>query len=136
MPKVTVQVEGYKEVINSLNSLGDTAKRVLEESAKAGAEYLRPIIQSAIPSSNDGDSKHLKDAVKLKKARLRRRDIQSADVVIGGNKDVDYGFHFETGHKGKKKRVEGTKVIRTATDNHAERAANIVAEHLLDKLGL
>lgn len=132
MPKVYVSVDGVKEIIQDLKSMGDKGKAVLQEAAQKGAEHLQPKIQAAIPVS-DADSKHLRDNIRIKKARGRRSAVQSADIIIGTNrKKYDYGFHFETGTYGK----EGSKVIRRTTDKHAAEVANKMVEHFLDRLGV
>ncbi len=135
MPRVYVDVENLKEIVAELARMPEVGKDILHEAVNKGAEYLLPKIQQKVPVNNDDDV-HLKDNIKLSKAKRQKSVKQTATVKISG-KDADYGFHVETGHMSIKGRhIPANPFMRSTTDANADKAAQIVVEHILDRIGV
>ena len=130
LPKISVDIQGEKEVVRELKKLEDRGKSKLLDAAVAGAEFLKPKIQAAIPVNNE-DSRHLRDNIKIVKGRRKKATNQSANVEVG-RKSVDYGFHLEAGTQ----HMEGRKFMRNTADRYAEEVANVVTKKFLDSLGV
>ena len=138
MPRVYVQVEGWKEISQQLTALGEKGKDLLHEAVNKGAEYLEPKIKSSIkPGNDDDDTIHLRDTVRISKAKRKKTSKQTATIKIGGLKGAEYPMHLETGHMTQDgKHVPAKPYVRQAVDQNAERVAEIAVNHLLDKLGV
>jgi hypothetical protein len=137
MPRVYVNVEGWKEVSQQLSQMGEKGKDLLHEAVNKGAEYLQPIIKNNIKLGNDNDNTHLRDTVRQSKAKRKKSTKQTALVNIGGIKNVEYPMHLETGHMTEeKKHIPARPYIRSAVDQNAGKTADIVVDHLLNRLGL
>ena len=132
MPIVYVELEGLDEIVDELSRMPEEGKKKLHQAVNKGAEYLYPKIKGAIERSTENDGVHLKDAIKVRKAKVKKTTTQSADIVGGKGKTVDYGFHVETGTR----TVEGKNFMRNTTDQEAEAVANIVIDELMDSLGV
>ena len=132
MAIVDVRLEGLDEIVRELARMPEEGKKKLHQAVNKGAEYLQPKIAGAINRSTDGDGVHLKDAIKVRKAKPKQKTSQSADIVGGRGKSVDYGFHVEVGTR----KAKGKSFMRNTTDAHAETVANIVIDDLLDSLGV
>lgn len=130
MARVTVEIEGFKEVLDSLVKLGDDSKLVLHAAVNKGAEQLAPLIKQNIKLGTVDDI-HVRDSVRVSKAKPKKTVRQSANILIG-NKKSDYAFHLETGRKG----VAPKPYIRNATDQNHDKIAETVASEILDRLGL
>lgn len=137
MPRVYVQVEGWKEVQQQLIALGEKSKDLLHEAVNKGAEYLQPKLRDNIKAGNDEDNAHLRDTVRLSKAKRKKTTKQTALVKIGGIKGVEYPMHLETGHMTEdKKHVPAKPYVRSSADKNADKVAEIAVNHLLDRLGV
>ena len=132
MAVVDVEVEGLKEVVAELARMPEEGKKRIHMAVNKGAQYLLPHIIRSIERGGVKKGAHLKDAIRLRKAKPRRRTSQSADIVGGRGKTVDYGFHVEAGTR----TMEGKSFMRKATDREAEAVANIVINDLLRGLGV
>lgn len=137
MPLVIVGVEGYKEVRDKLLALGEQSKDLLHEAVNKGAEYLQPKLKNNIKVGKEEDSVHLRDTVRLSKAKKKKTTKQTAIVKIGGIKNVEYPMHLETGHMTEDgKHVPAKPYVRSAADENAQKVADIAVNYLLDRLGL
>lgn len=137
MPLVVVGVEGYKEVRDKLLALGEQSKDLLHEAVNKGAEYLQPKLKNNIKAGKEEDSVHLRDTVRLSKAKKKKTTKQTAIVKIGGIKGVEYPMHLETGHMTENgKHVPAKPYVRSAADENAQKVADIAVNYLLDRLGL
>ena len=132
MAVVNVEIEGLDEIVDELTRMPEEGKKKLHQAVNKGAEYLRPKISGAINRGKGKKGKHLKDSVRVRRAKAKKSTKQSADVVIGGGKEVDYGFHVETGTQDTKPK----NFVRDTTDKENERVANILIDDLLDSLGV
>lgn len=132
MAVVNVEIEGLDEIVDELTKMPEEGKKKLHQAVNKGAEYLRPKIAGAIGRGEGKDGKHLKDAIRVRRAKVKKSTRQSADVVAGRGKKVDYGFHVEVGTRDTK----GKNFVRDTTDKEQERVANIVIDDLLDSLGV
>lgn len=130
MARVTVEIEGLNEVLAAFQKLGDDSKLVLHAAVNTGAEALAPKIQANIPVGSSDDV-HLRDAIKVSKAKPKKTLKQSANINVG-KKSADYGFHVETGRKG----VAPKPFMRSTTDQYQNEIAEMVANEILDRLGL
>lgn len=137
MPRVYVNVEGWQEVSKVLAALGEKGKDLLHEAVNKGAEYLQPKLKNNIKIGNDNDNAHLRDTVRLSKAKKKKSTKQTAIVKIGGIKGVEYPMHLETGHMTEDgKHVPAKPYVRNAADENAAKVAEIAVIYLLDKLGV
>ena len=137
MPLVIVGVEGYKEVRDKLLALGEQSKDLLHEAVNKGAEYLQPKLKNNIKAGKEEGSVHLRDTVRLSKAKKKKSTKQTALVKIGGIKGVEYPMHLETGHMTEDgKHVPAKPYVRNAADENAQKVADIAVNYLLDRLGL
>lgn len=137
MPRVYVNIEGWQEVSKALAALGEKGKDLLHEAVNKGAEYLHPKLKNNIKVGNDEDNAHLRDTVRLSKAKRKKSTKQTALVKIGGIKGVEYPMHLETGHMTKGgKHIPAKPYIRSAADENAAKVAEIAVNYLLDKLGV
>jgi len=132
MARVYVDIEGLNELIQEMARMPEEGKKKLHQAVNKGAEYLAPKIKGAIERGAGKDGHHLKDAIRVRKAKVRKTAYQSADVVAGKGKKLDYGFHVEVGTKD----AEGKNFMRNTTDKEDETVANIVVDDLLDSLGV
>lgn len=130
MARITVEIEGIEEVLKAFEKLGDDSKLVLHAAVNKGAEQLAPLIKANIPVGSEDDI-HLRDAIKISKAKPKKTLKQSANINVG-KKSADYGFHVETGRKG----VSPRPFMRSTTDQHQAEIAETVANEILDRLGL
>jgi len=130
LARVTVEIEGMNEVLAAFKKLGDDSKIVLHAAVNKGAEQLEPLIKSNIPVGSLDDI-HLRDSIKISKAKPKKTLKQSANIIVG-KKQADYGFHVETGRKG----VPPKPFMRSTTDKHQDQIADTVANEILDRLGL
>ena len=130
MARVTVGIVGMNDVLASFKKLGDDSKLILHAAVNKGAEVLAPKIKSNIPVGSDDDI-HLKDAIKISKAKPKKALRQSANIIVG-KKSAEYGFHVETGRKG----VPPNPFMRSTTDQYQATISDIVANEILDRLGL
>jgi len=129
---VDVSVDGLDEIVNELARMPEEGKKKLHQAVNKGAEYLSPKIKGAIQRGDSKDGHHLKDAIKVRKAKQKKTAYQSADVVAGKGKQVDYGFHVEVGTR----KTKGKNFMRSTTDAEAEAVANIMIDDLLNSLGV
>ena len=125
MAVVDVRIDGIDELVNALIKMPDNGKGVLHSAVNKGAQYLEPRIRGAI-ERGEGKNGHLKDAVRVRKAKPQKRIRQSADIVAGKGKKIDYGFHVEVGTKN----MKGKGHMRQATDSNSEQVANIVMDEI------
>lgn len=132
MAIVDVELEGLDEIVRELARMPEEGKKKLHSAVNKGAEYLLPKIRGAIQRGDLNTGTHLKDAIRIRKAKVRKRTTQSADVVGGRGKQVDYGFHVEAGTR----KMKGKNFMRSTTDREAEKVANIVIDEILDSLGV
>ena len=132
MAVVRVELEGLDEIVEELTRMPEEGKKKLHKAVNKGAEYLRPKIAGAINRGKGKNGEHLKDAIRVRRAKVKKTTKQSADVVAGRGKKVDYGFHVEVGTRDTK----GKNFVRDTTDKEQERVANIVIDDLLDSLGV
>jgi HK97 gp10 family phage protein len=132
MAFVRVEIDGLDAIVNELANMPDKGKSVLHNAVNKGAEHLRPKIQASIQRGDSKDGKHLKDAIRLRKAKPKKKTMQSADVVGGKGKSVDYGFHVEAGTR----KTKGKSFMRRTTDQNAETVANIVMDETEKGLGV
>lgn len=130
MARVMVEIEGIEEVLAAFDKLGDDSKLVLHAAVNKGAEVLAPKIKANIPVGSENDV-HLRDAIKISKAKPKKTLKQSANINVG-KKQADYGFHVETGREG----VSPRPFMRSTTDQHQAEIADIVANEILDRLGV
>lgn len=130
MARIAIEVEGMNEVLAAFEKLGNDSKLVLHSAVNKGAEALAPKIQANIPVGTD-DGKHLRDSIKVRKAKPKKSLKQSADIVVGKGSE-DYGFHVETGHNG----VPPQPFMRSTTDQYQAEIAETVLDDILDRLGL
>jgi HK97 gp10 family phage protein len=135
VPRVYVEVENLKDIIKELAAMPEKGKDVLHEAVNQGAEYLQPKIRNRVPLSSEDDV-HLKDHIKISKAKRKKTIKQTALVRISG-KNADYGFHVETGHLTQAGRhIPANPFMRSATDENAEKVAEIAVEHILKRMGV
>lgn len=132
MASVDVQLEGLAEIVKELARMPEEGKKKIHQAVNKGAEHLLPKIQSSIQRGEAKSGTHLKDAIKIKKAKVSNKTSQSADIVGGKGKSVDYGFHVEAGTR----KTAGKNFMRSTTDANAEEVANIVIDELLNSLGV
>ena len=132
MARVRVEIDGLNEIVNELARMPDGGKAVLHNAVNKGAEYLHPKIKASIQRGDSKDGKHLKDAIRVRKAKPKKKTFQSADVVGGRGKSVDYGFHVEAGTR----KTKGKNFMRQTTDSNAETVANIVMDEIERGLGV
>ena len=132
MAIVDVELEGLDEIVRELSRMPEEGKKKLHQAVNKGAEYLLPKIRGAIQRGDLKAGTHLKDTIRIRKAKVKRRTTQSADIVGGKGKKVDYGFHVEVGTR----KMEGKNFMRSTTDREAEKVANIVIDEILDSLGV
>jgi HK97 gp10 family phage protein len=132
MAIVRVEIDNIDEIVAELASMPERGKAILHSAVNKGAEYLHPRIQSAIERGEGKDGAHLKDAIKISKAKVGKRTYQKADVVGGKGKKVDYGFHVEAGTS----KMQGKAFMRNTTDANAETVANIVMDEIERALGV
>lgn len=130
MARVTVEIEGMNEVLKAFEKLGEDSKLVLHAAVNKGAEQLAPLIKAKIPFDTESDI-HLRDAIKVSKAKPKKTLEQSANINVG-KKSADYGFHVETGRNG----VPAKPFMRSTTDQHQAEIAETVANEILDRSGL
>lgn len=130
MARVTVEIEGMDEVLKAFQKLGDDSKLVLHAAVNKGAEQLAPLIKANIPVGSEDDV-HLRDALKISKAKPRKTLKQGATINVG-KKRAAYGYHVETGSNG----VTPQPFMRSTTDQHQAEIAETVANEILDRLGL
>jgi HK97 gp10 family phage protein len=132
MAFVRVEIDGLNQIVDELSKMPDGGKKALHNAVNKGAEYLHPKIRASIERGNSKDGKHLKDAIKVRKAKPKKKTMQSADVVGGKGTTVDYGFHVETGTR----KTKGKSFMRQTTDANAETVANIVMDEIEKGLGV
>lgn len=130
MARIRVELESFDEVLNELEKLGDDAKLVLHAAVNKGAEALAPKIQANIPVGTE-DDKHLRDTIRVSKAKPKKTLKQSANIIVG-KKSAEYGFQLETGRNG----VAPRPFMRSTTDQHQAEIADIVVDEIFDRLGL
>lgn len=134
---VEVDKDALKKLVDEFTAMPEKAKDTLHEAVNKGAEYLKPKIQSNIKPGKDDDNKKLRNTVRVSKAKRRKSIKQTATVRIGGIKDVEYPMHLETGHMTEDgKHIPARPYIRSASDNNQEKVADIVANYILDSMGL
>ena len=132
MAVVDVRIDGLDELVAELAAMPDKGKSIIHEAVNRGAEYLQPKIVSAIERGEGKDGKHLKDVVRVRRARAGKTTYKRADIVAGRGKTVDYGFHVETGTR----KMEGKNFMRNTTDANAEAVASIVMDEIERGLGV
>jgi HK97 gp10 family phage protein len=132
MPRVIVEIDNMKEVLEELLKMPEEGKTKLHQAVNKGAEKLHPLIQAAVKRGDSENGHHLKDAIRLRKAKPKKSAYQSADIVGGKGKQVDYGFHAEVGTK----KMKGRSWFRNTTDANAEDISNTVVDELLRILGV
>ncbi len=134
MPRVYVEVDGLDELIKEFKAMPKRGKARLAGAVNKGAGKLAPKIRQATPVGTE-DGKHLRDNIKVRKAKGKTAKA-TAEVYISG-KSTDYGFHVETGHLTKGGRhIPAKPFMRNTTDANAEEIATIVAEEILDGVGV
>lgn len=130
MARVFIEIDNLKEVLDKFKEMEDDAKLILHEAVNKGAEKLASLIKSNIPNGSSEDL-HLRDAIKISKAKPKKTVRQSANINVG-KKQADYGFHVETGRKG----VTPKPFMRSTTDQHQGEIADIVVDVIFERLGL
>lgn len=130
MAIVYFEVDDMNEVLNSFKKMEGDARSILHTAVNKGAEYLEPLIKANIKLGTVNDI-HLRDSIKISKAKAKKSLKQSAIIRVG-SKMADYGFHLETGSNG----AVPQKFMRATTDQHQEEVADIVGNEILKGLGL
>lgn len=130
MARIDVEVEGFEEVLRALTQLGNESKVILHGAVNKGAEYLAPKIKANIPIGSSDDL-HLRDAIKISRARPKRTIKQSASINIG-RRSANYGFHVETGREG----VAPRPFMRSTADHYQSGVAEEVAKEIFERLGM
>lgn len=130
MARIFFEVDDLNKVLDSFKAMENDARSILHTAVNKGAEHLAPLIKSNIKPGTVDDI-HVRDSVRVSKAKVKKTLKQSANILIG-NKKTDYAFHLETGREG----VPPRPYIRTTTDQHQEEVADIVGNTILDGLGL
>lgn len=135
---VRVDKKDLDHIKEMFEKMGEQAKETLHEAVNKGAEYLQPRIRNGIVLGNeDDDTLHLRNTVRLSKAKKGRWKKQTALVRIGGIKKIEYPMHLETGHMTEDGRhIPARPYIRSTADMHQEKVAEIVVDHILRSVGL
>ena len=132
MAVVDVRIDGLDELVAELASMPEKGKSIIHTAVNKGADYLQPKIVSAIERGEGTNGKHLKDVVRVRRAKAGRRTYKRADIVAGRGKTVDYAFHVEVGTRNTK----GKNFMRRTTDANDEAVANIVMDEIERGLGV
>jgi hypothetical protein len=131
MSRIKFKVENWREVRDYMRSLDDLGKSILNDVAKAGADFARPLIENAVSRIDPS----LASTVRVKKYRSKNKNKSSAVVEVGGKKKSDYAFHLETGH-GHDKDSAARPFIRPTVDTHAREIADHMKDVFFEKVGL
>jgi HK97 gp10 family phage protein len=132
MPKAWVEIEGLKEVLKEFDKMPEKGKAIMHRAVNKAAEMAKPQVESALPVGTDSDT-HIKDTVKVSRAKPKKTSIQQAILRIGRGKKADYAFHLETGHTFKNgKRIPAQPTTRKTIDRHTETYATVIAETIFD----
>jgi len=130
---VRIRMEGADEFKKAIFAMGEEAKAILYEAANAGAEYALPKIKEKIPVDSE-DNIHLRDTIRINKARRKKVSKQSAMIVIG-KKSADYALSLETGHMTHGRHVEARPYIRPAIDENNYKIAQVIVDKLIERMG-
>jgi hypothetical protein len=134
---VNIDKNDLKQVREMFERMADKGKGILHEAVNKGAEYLEPKIKNSIKTGNDDDNTHLRDTVRMGRAKPSKKAKQTAVIRIGGIKDVEYPMHLETGHMTEDGRhIPARPYIRSTADEHQAKVADIVIDYIFDSLGM
>lgn len=129
MPRVRMVIENWREMKDYIKSLEDQGKSLLDEVAKAGAEFAQPLIKESVSRIDP----ELASTVRIKKSRRKSKVKSSAIVEVGGKKKSAYAFHLETGH-GRDKNSAARPFLRPTVDSNARAIAEHMKEVFIQKV--
>lgn len=133
--KLDIDVRDFKKLEKELLKLEDKGKSALSDASNKAGQFIQRKLISAYPI-NSKDNIHIRDTVKIKKAKIdKKRTYQTAFVTVGSKK-APYSMALEWGKKTTKGRSKAGYYVKNVTDDHGAKASEIMINVLVKRLGL
>jgi hypothetical protein len=133
--KLDINVKDFKKLEKELLKLPDKGKSALSDASNKAGTYLQRKLITAYPVNNKNNI-HIRDTVKMKKAKIDKKRTYQTAFVTAGSKKAPYAMALEWGRNTKNGRSRAGKYVENVKDNFGQKASEIMVNILIKKLGL
>lgn len=128
-------IEQLKDLEKKLKHLPDKGKALLSKASSKGSELIQRKLITAYPINNKNNI-HIRDTVKIKKAKIDKKRTYQTSFVYVGSKKAPYAMSLEWGRKTKKGRSKAGEYAKKTKDEYSDKASDIMIDVIIKGLGL